>query len=186
MIRKMTVAAMMVLVGCIDQPVRNLPSNSAALDPSIRAAGPRMRVAQREAIDRAQILPAVATTAPRCVQDHAQCESGGTACCDGFCSDELGTYSAGVCYLPLELDAFCMRDGHCNSGSCQDNRCVNACGGEGASCYGADHPCCGGFFCSIDPNTYGQGHCMPAQPPQAFCAGGEECASGNCTNNICD
>lgn len=194
MIKKMSLAAALMLIGCGRERVVELPGARNPVTVQADANGGNDAVSEPDALSVPEIdgghfvvdaevveLPDAAS----CIGDHEPCGNG-VACCTGFCSDELSSYTEGVCYPPQEDGAFCMQDTHCASGTCDQNVCVRQCSPVGEFCYGPEVPCCEGLVCTLVPDSYGQGHCVEKVPAGAFCQQNEECAGGSCVNNVCE
>jgi hypothetical protein len=113
-----------------------------------------------------------------CGATNAACKSDGD-CCAGFCDNF--TYKPWVCTAPLPDGASCERDNQCAAGVCQNYQC-GACSSLGASCK-VDTDCCGGSFC--DNFTYAPPTCTAAWPSKHYCNEDRQCASGACTNYLC-
>jgi hypothetical protein len=109
----------------------------------------------------------------------------GFPCCEGLTCDLVG-YTEGVCVPPYENGHFCVDPAQCASGSCIDNVCADpSCRAEGIECYDDLSACCPGLFCEWDRNAYGLAYCTRPLPAGSFCLDLAQCASGICTDNVC-
>ena len=119
-----------------------------------------------------------------CLEQEEDCDRQNLPCCEGFiCERDAMAYGVSRCVLPFENGEFCMDDGQCASGRCEDNICSDEqCKAEGEWCY-QEVTCCGRLVCN--QQAYGQGNCVEPFANGEFCIDSEQCASKVCTNNAC-
>jgi len=108
-------------------------------------------------------------------------------CCTGtYCVVNVYTLEGGTCRAQVADGEACHGPEQCLTGACTDNVCgAPVCHAQGEPCYGLANPCCAGFFCDVDPNTYGMGFCVPPKAIGEACRDHVDCASGNCFDNAC-